>query len=281
MLNSNGKTCVITGVTSGIGEQTAIILASKGFNVIGIGRYKKRCEKTLEKINTISNSSKILICDLSDQTQIKLLTEKIKKEGISIDILINNAGGIFLKRILDKQNIEMTWSVNYLSHFLLTGLLVKNNSLSNNSKIINVSSIAHEKATINFEDISFTKGYNGMKAYGQSKLAMLMWSYTLAKKLQNKKISVSSVHPGIIGTRLLSNNGFISPLLNLGLNIVGRNAKWGAENIINTLNSTHTNHCDYYHEKKIVESSIFSNNIKYQDELWKLSEKNLNFTFNN
>ena len=280
MLNSNGKTCVITGVTSGIGEQTAIILASKGFNVIGIGRYKKRCEKTLKKINRVSDSSQILICDLSDQTQIKLITEKIKKEAISIDILINNAGGIFLKRILDKQNIEMTWSVNYLSHFLLTGLLVKNNSLSNNSKIINVSSIAHEKATINFEDISFTKGYNGMKAYGQSKLAMLMWSYSLANKLQNKKISVSSVHPGIIGTRLLSNNGFISPLLNLGLNIVGRNAKWGAENIINTLNSTDNNHC-YYHEKKIVESSQFSNNIKYQDQLWKLSEKNLNFTFNN
>ena len=95
MLKSDPKTCVITGVTSGIGEQTAIILASKGFNIIGIGRHKKRCDKTLEKINRFSNSSKILICDLSDQTQIKLLTEKIHKESISIDILINNAGGIF------------------------------------------------------------------------------------------------------------------------------------------------------------------------------------------
>ena len=179
MLNENLKTCVITGVTSGIGEQCALILASKGFEIIGIGRSEKRCLNTQNKITKISNNQSFIInkCDLSDHKQIKELSKKISSQTKKIDLLINNAGGIFLNRELDNQNIEMTFSVNYLSHFLLTGLLLETILSTKNSQIINVSSIAHEKSEINFDDISYKNGFNGMKVYGQSKLAILMWTY--------------------------------------------------------------------------------------------------------
>ena len=282
MLNENLKTCVITGVTSGIGEQCALILASKGFEIIGIGRSEKRCLNTQNKITKISNNQSFIInkCDLSDHKQIKELSKKISSQTKKIDLLINNAGGIFLNRELDNQNIEMTFSVNYLSHFLLTGLLLETILSTKNSQIINVSSIAHEKSEINFDDISYKNGFNGMKVYGQSKLAILMWTYALSNKLISNNTIVNAVHPGIIGTRLLSNNGLISPILNLGLKIVGKNSRIGAENIVNAYdNAQHNNSGNYYHEKNISISSKFSRDKKNQEQLWTLSENMLNFRY--
>ncbi|MBU87961.1 MAG: short-chain dehydrogenase [Chloroflexi bacterium] len=279
----NKVTCIITGATSGIGLESAIQLATRGFFIIGIGRNDDRCIRAFQKVkqHTEFRDPVFLNCDLSDQKQIKDLSEIICDYTDRVDVMINNAAGIFLTRKLDAQGIEMSWSVNYLSHFLLTGLLLKKLKNWNNSKIINLSSIAHENSSINFSDVSFEENFNGMKSYRQSKLAMLMWTYILADKLNKSGTSVNAVHPGIIRTRLLSNNGVFSPLLNFGLKIVGKNVTKGASNVARIADIPDDKNISgkYFYESKIQESSLNSMDKKNQIRLWLLSEQMSGFKY--
>ena len=268
------KTVLITGATSGIGLELFKIFSKEKYYVIGIGRNKKRIKKTLNSINKNGkNLQSFYLCNFENLEDIKKVFNKISKEVNSIDILINNAGGIFVKNELTKNNIERTFQVNYLSHFLLTEILLKNKILKSKAHVLNVSSIVHKRGEINLDDINNLQNYNAVKSYAQSKLSQIMWGYYLSEK--HKEIYINSVHPGIIGTRLLSNNGFISPILILFHKIYGKNTKYGAKNVFEVLKHVLKNNINgkYFNERNEEKSSDYSYSKIIQEKLLHISEK--------
>ena len=268
------KTVLITGATSGIGLELFKIFSKEKYYVIGIGRNKKRIKKTLNSINkNRKNLQSFYLCNFENLEDIKKVFNKISKEVNSIDILINNAGGIFVKNELTKNNIERTFQVNYLSHFLLTEILLKNKILKSKAHVLNVSSIVHKRGEINLNDINNLQNYNAVKSYAQSKLSQIMWGYYLSEK--HKEIYINSVHPGIIGTRLLSNNGFISPILIFFHKIYGKNTKYGAKNVFEVLKHVLKNNINgkYFNERNEEKSSDSSYSKIIQEKLLHISEK--------
>tara|TARA_B100000745_G_scaffold260104_1_gene183634 strand:- start:2068 stop:2898 length:831 start_codon:yes stop_codon:yes gene_type:complete len=268
------KTVLITGATSGIGLELFKIFSKEKYYVIGIGRNKKRIKKTLNSINkNRKNLQSFYLCNFENLEDIKKVFNKISKEVNSIDILINNAGGIFVKNELTKNNIERTFQVNYLSHFLLTEILLKNKILKSKAHVLNVSSIVHKRGEINLDDINNLQNYNAVKSYAQSKLSQIMWGYYLSEK--HKEIYINSVHPGIIGTRLLSNNGFISPILIFFHKIYGKNTKYGAKNVFEVLKHVLKNNINgkYFNERNEEKSSDYSYSKIIQEKLLNISEK--------
>ena len=268
------KTVLITGATSGIGLELFKIFSKEKYYVIGIGRNKKRIKKTLNSINkNRKNLQSFYLCNFENLEDIKKVFNKISKEVNSIDILINNAGGIFVKNELTKNNIERTFQVNYLSLFLLTEILLKNKILKSKAHVLNVSSIVHKRGEINLDDINNLQNYNAVKSYAQSKLSQIMWGYYLSEK--HKEIYINSVHPGIIGTRLLSNNGFISPILIFFHKIYGKNTKYGAKNVFEVLKHVLKNNINgkYFNEQNEEKSSDYSYSKIIQEKLLHISEK--------
>ena len=268
------KTVLITGATSGIGFELFKIFSNEKYKVIGIGRNKKRIKKTLNSINKNSkNLHGLYLCNFENLEDIKKVFNKISKEVNSIDILINNAGGIFVNNKLTNNNIERTFQVNYLSHFLLTDILLKNKILKSKAHVLNVSSIVHKRGEINLDDINNLQNYNAVKSYAQSKVSQIMWGYYLSEK--HKEIYINSVHPGIIGTRLLSNNGFNSPILVFFHKIYGKNAKYGAKNVFEVLKHILKNDINgkYFNERNEEKSSDYSYNKIIQEKLLQISKK--------
>tara|TARA_B110000014_G_scaffold241751_1_gene210793 strand:+ start:635 stop:1459 length:825 start_codon:yes stop_codon:yes gene_type:complete len=268
------KTVLITGATSGIGFELFKIFSNEKYKVIGIGRNEKRIKKTLNSINKNSkNLQGFYLCNFENLEDIKKVFNKISKEVNSIDILINNAGGIFVNNKLTNNNIERTFQVNYLSHFLLTDILLKNKILKSKAHVLNVSSIVHKRGEINLDDINNLQNYNAIKSYAQSKLSQIMWGYYLSEK--HKEIYVNSVHPGIIGTRLLSNNGFISPILIFFHKIYGKNTNYGAKIVFEVLEHVLKNNINgkYFNERNEEKSSNYSYSKIIQEKLFQISEK--------
>ena len=268
------KTVLITGATSGIGFELFKIFSNEKYKVIGIGRNEKRIKKTLNSINKNSkNLQGFYLCNFENLEDIKKVFNKISKEINSIDILINNAGGIFVNNKLTKNNIERTFQVNYLSHFLITDILLKNKILKSKAHVLNVSSIVHKRGEINLDDINNLQNYNAIKSYAQSKLSQIMWGYYLSEKY--KEINVNSVHPGIIGTRLLSNNGFISPILIFFHKIYGKNANYGAKIVFEVLKHVLKNNINgkYFNEQNQEKSSDYSYSKIIQEKLFQISQK--------
>lgn len=266
---SNKKNIVITGATSGIGFQTCKLLSPEKFNIIGTGSTKKSCSNAAKKFNR--DNIQIFDCDLSDNDSVYKLSETIQSQFNTIDILVNNAGTLFVKPRLDSKGIEKTFSVNYLGHYLLTRLLMKNILDSNSPRIINVSSIAHKRGVL---DLSQLKNINltSFQAYSRSKLAQILFMKILSEKLDSKNITISSLHPGLIGTNLLSKNGFFSNLLTLGHKLVGKSTTSGAKNILFNIEAENT-HNKYFSNSKNEKLLSHANDIDKATELWNISSK--------
>ena len=198
------KTVLITGSTDGIGKETAIELAKKGATVLIHSRSSEKGEQVVTEIKSLTSNNNIefFSADFTSLNQVKLLSNKINEKYESLDVLINNAGVYMKKRVLTEDRNETTFQVNHLAHFLLTNLLLDIIKKNNPSRIINVSSMAHSSA-INFNDLQNEKNYSGYGAYALSKLANILFTFKLADKLRNTKITVNCLHPGVINTKLL------------------------------------------------------------------------------
>lgn len=216
------KVCLVTGATSGIGEATALSLAGMDATVVVVGRNQNKCIQVVEKIKQQTGNSSIsfLAADLSSQNEIRRLAWDFKKHYRRLDVLINNAGAVFLTRKHSVDGIEMTFALNHLGYFLLTNLFKEMLIASAPARVINVTSSTLKRATINFEDLENEKRYNGLKAYEQSKLANLLFTYEMARVLKEKGVTVNAVHPGFADSNLGKNNIGIfkplAPLIHLG-----------------------------------------------------------------
>ncbi|XP_046401443.1 retinol dehydrogenase 13-like [Ischnura elegans] len=208
----NGKVVIVTGSNTGIGLETAREMARRGAKVIMACRDGSKCEKAREQI-VLETKNKYVYCrtcDLSSLESVRNFVERFNKEEQRLDILINNAGVMRCPRSLTKEGIEMQLGVNHMAHFLLTNLLLEKLVSSAPSRIINVSSIAHKRGKINKEDLNSEKNYDPAAAYNQSKLANVLFTRELARKLEGTGVTVNALHPGIVNTEIIRHMSFFN-----------------------------------------------------------------------
>jgi NAD(P)-dependent dehydrogenase (short-subunit alcohol dehydrogenase family) len=195
-----GKICLVTGATDGVGKVTARELARAGATVVGVGRNPEKIKTVLAEIGDTPGSLEFLTADLSSQAEVRALAEAFKRKYDRLHVLVNNAGALFTRYHESVDGIEMTFALNHLSYFLLTNLLLDTIRASVPARIINVSSSAHEGNTINFDDLNHQRHYREWTAYGASKLANILFTYELARRLADKGVTVNAVHPGFVNT---------------------------------------------------------------------------------
>lgn len=204
----NGKICIVTGATSGIGRATALGIAKQGATVILFCRDIQKGEDTAQEIAALTQNRAIDVfqADLSSQREIRAAAAAFLNKYQRLDVLINNAGAMFPKRLESVDGIEMTLAVNHLAPFLLTNLLLEMMKSTGAARIVNVNSDAHERGHIDFTDLQMRRHYGvgvGMRAYGNAKLANLMTVYELARRLESTRITVNALHPGYVATNIL------------------------------------------------------------------------------
>ena len=212
----NDKVCLITGANAGIGKATAEELARRGAVVVMVARDQGRGEKAREEIvqATGNRQVELLLADLSSQAQIRGLAEEFRARYDRLDVLINNAAVFTRERRTTEDRIELQFAVNHLAPFLLTNLLLDLLKKSAPSRVVTVSSEAHQRTSMNWKDLQGERGYSGLKAYSQSKLANVLFTKELARRLEGTGVTANALHPGVIGTNLLF-SGF-GPLRLLG-----------------------------------------------------------------
>ena len=285
MWNLNNKTVVISGATNGIGKAAAIELSKENPKLLFTYRNQSLADELLAEIKDISPSTQVqsVYCDFSDQDSIKKCTNEINDLCANIDVLINNAGVVNTSYHETGECIENTFAVNHLGYFLFTNLLLQKLKGHDETRIVNVSSAAHSFVKeMQWEDINFKNNFGqGLRSYGQSKLANLLFTRYLAIKLSTDNISVNAIHPGGVNTSLGSQNkAWYSKPLRLILKPFFRSPLKGAESIIYLATKQDDGVTgEYFVDSKIHKSSTYSKNLEEAHKLWDLSEKLVGQTF--
>jgi NAD(P)-dependent dehydrogenase (short-subunit alcohol dehydrogenase family) len=210
-----GQVCLVTGATSGIGQATAHALARLGATVVILGRNPEKSAATAAQVNQACKNpnTDCLLADLSSQTAIRRMAQQFKERYQRLDVLVNNAGAVFMQRQESIDGIEMTFALNHLGYFLLTNLLLDVLKASTPARIVNTSSELHRKAHLDFSDLQNARKYRGMDAYHQSKLANVLFTYELARRLEGTGVTANAFSPGLVATNLGMNNRGLSPLM--------------------------------------------------------------------
>jgi len=212
-INFSEQTCLITGATSGIGFVAAREMARLGATVVGVGRNQAKNESAVAAIRSEVANARVeyLLADLSILSDVRRLGDEIDTRYASLNILVNNAGAFFNRRNESRDGLEMTFALNHLAPFLLTTLLLEKLKASAPARIITVSSGAHFMGRIRLHDLQMKRGYNGWGAYGMSKLANVMFTYALARRLESTpapaSITANCLHPGFVASEFGKNNG--------------------------------------------------------------------------
>jgi len=271
------KVVMVTGANSGIGKSASLALAEKGATVVMVARNKERGDAARSEIvrKSGNNSIDLLLADLSSLESVRQLVAEFRKKYSKLHVLINNAGLFNQRRRVTADGYENTFATNYLAPFLLTNLQLDLLKASAPSRIINVSSVGHYNGHINFDDLNLEKEYGGWKAYGQSKLALVLFTHELAKKLQGTGVTVNAVHPGTVATNIWSRPlgpvGFIMALPKLFMTSPDQ----GAETIVYLASSTDAKglNGEYLEKLKVKKSSDESYNEEISQRLWDVSAK--------
>lgn len=268
---------MITGSNSGIGRATAMGLAKMGATVIMVCRDQNKGEAARDEIVRLSGAKKenvdLMLADLASVESVRGLANTFLQRYQKLHVLINNAGLILGERSVTKDGLETTFEVNYLSHFLLTNLLLEVLKASAPSRIINVSSGAHTGGHMNFDDLQGEKAYGGMRAYSQSKLAQVLFTYELARKLRGTGVTVNCVHPGLVNSNWGRNS---AGALSVALKFAGPfsiSPEKGADTAIYLASSPEVADVTgkYFTKRKEVTSSKESYDEAESQRLWQVS----------
>jgi NAD(P)-dependent dehydrogenase (short-subunit alcohol dehydrogenase family) len=270
------QVCLVTGATNGIGKITAQEIASQGLQVVVVSRNAARCAATVAEIRekTGNQTVDMLVADLSSQSAIRELAMSFCEKYKRLDVLVNNAGGFFMKRIETEDGIEMTWALNHLSYFLLTNLLLERLKDSAPARIINVSSNAHLGGTIDFSDLEGHKRYSGWKAYGQSKLANILFTFELARRLEGSGVTANAMHPGFVATGFAKNNNrLVRFIVNLS-HLFALSPEEGARTVIYLATSPEVEGVsgEYFIKQKATRAAKAAYNRDIAKRLWKVSQ---------
>ena len=272
-----GKTCLITGTTAGIGKEAARELARLGATVVVAGRNPAKCQATVQEIQqqTGNNNVDFLVADLSSLEEVRRLAQEFKGRHDRLDVLVNNAGAIMLSRKQSVDGFEMTFALNHLNYFLLTDLLLDLLKASAPSRIVNVSSASHRKARMDFQDLQGQRRFRGSQAYGRSKLANLLFTYELARRLEGTGVTANGLHPGLVATNFMANNGRVGRFLNIFVRLIGRSVEVGAQTIIYLASSPDVEGItgQYFVDQNAVPSSQASYDRDDASRLWEVSSE--------
>jgi retinol dehydrogenase-12 len=236
VVNMKGKVVLVTGATRGIGRKVVHGIAPTGATMIVVGRDQSRIDEVISEVKTINGCGPVSgeVCNLLEQDEIHALAERINEQYTKIDVLINNAGAIFTKNIKTSTGFERTWALNHNAYFLLTSLLKDLLIASPLARVISTASEAHRPGKMRWEDLQYEKRGNkgGWSTYCQSKLANVLFTKELARKLAGTDVTANCIHPGFVNTGFSRNNGFIGRLLMLLSWPVQRRDSKGAETIV-------------------------------------------------
>ncbi len=277
--NMQGKTVLISGATNGIGKQSALELAKMGAQVVIIGRNKTKTEETLREIQTASGNNDVhaLMADLSSMAEVRRVAGDFRKQFTRLDVLLNNAGGVFSTRQETVDGYEMTFALNHLSYFLLTNLLLDMLKANAPSRIVSVSSEAHTFSPLNLDDLQSKESYGmaGFRTYGQSKLENVMFTYELARRLAGTGVTANALHPGGVNTGFGKNN---TGLMKIAMNIFtffAINVEDGAKTSVYLASSPEVEGVTgrYFDKCKDKKSSPSSYDESAQKRLWAISEQ--------
>ena len=230
----DGKHVLITGATSGIGLAAAEAFAGLGANVAIIGRNATRTRVASAQIRTAGKGATVgtFIADLSSQASVRTVAAEVLARTPRLDVLINNAGAMHGARQLTSDGIELTWAVNHLAPFLLTSLLLDRLKESAPARIITTSSEAHQGARIPFNDVNAERSYRSFGRYGETKLANILFTTELARRLNGTGVTANCFHPGLVATGFNRNNGLLMDLGMTALKLLSRSPQKGAETLV-------------------------------------------------
>ncbi len=274
------KICLITGANSGIGKAAAMELAAKFDRMLLVVRNRVRGERAVNEIFEKSGNQNLdlHVASLSSFESIRNLANTITEKYDHLDVLINNAGAFFSKRHTTADGIEATLNINYLSRFVLTILLLPLIKKSSSGRIINVSGEAHRFGRINFDDLMMEKYYKSMKAIKQSKLADVLFTYELSRRLKDTHTTINCLHPGAVATNSIDNNPDISQLIKFLYKTIRpflKSPEQGAKTIIHLATSPEVHNISgkYFINNEVTDSSASSYDENLARRLWEVSEK--------
>lgn len=263
---SDALTVLVTGATAGIGLQTATDLARQGVQVILHGRSEDKVDKARRAIEEQGGSTSGVVFELSSLASIRRGVEDLARRFPRLDVLVNNAGVFMNERELSEDGFEMTFHVNHLAPFLLTNLLLQGPLKGPGARIVNVSSIAHSRGRMRFEDLQLSRGFQGYAAYAQSKLANILFTFELAERLAAEQVTANCLHPGVVSTKLLVE----------GFGMQGSDTvEEGAETSVFLATSEDVAGATgrYFARKREVNPAPQALDVALRKQLWEISEK--------
>jgi NAD(P)-dependent dehydrogenase (short-subunit alcohol dehydrogenase family) len=277
MTDANNKLVLITGATSGIGKAAAQAIASQVGKVVLVGRNPQKTAATVAEIKQASGNAAVesLLADLSSMADVRRLAAEITQRYDRLDVLVNNAGGFFMRRQETVDGLEMTFGLNHVSYFLLTTLLLDQLKASASGRIVNVASGAESGARPNWDDLQMTRSYRSFQAYACSKRFNLYFTYELARRLDGTGVTANALHPGAVATSLWSRPAgglarLVDPLTRLAM----RSPEQGAETLVYLATSPEVEGVTgkYFVDRKQKTSSRASQDPDAARRLWQISE---------
>ncbi|MBN2045619.1 MAG: SDR family oxidoreductase [Anaerolineales bacterium] len=269
------KNILITGATDGIGKQGAKELAAMGANLILVGRSEERCRQAVDEVAAFSQNNRVdyLVADLSSMSQVAGLAAAVQARFTYLDVLLNNAGAGFVGRVETVEGFERTFALNHLAYFLLTNLLLDLLKATPDSRIVSTSSGSHLRGKIHFDDPHLKRGYFVLKAYAQSKLANVMFTYALSRQLAGKRVTANCFHPGLVNTGIFRKVPFVGGVVDWVLSPRAISVEEGAETMVYLAASEEIADTSgvYFYQKKAQVTNPVSYDLDAQERLWEMS----------
>ena len=271
------KICLITGATDGIGKQTALELARKGFILGLVGRNSEKGTQVVSEIISKTGNESIQFhqADLSSISEMRRLATEIQNTYESLDVLLNNAGAYFNNFSTTVDGFESTFALNHIAYFYLTELLLEMVKNETPGRIINVASAAHRNSKLDFDNIQGIDDYKGWPAYGRSKLMNIMFSYECHRRFSDSGVTFNCLHPGFVNSSFGNNNvGFARGSLNFAKSLFAIPVIKGALTSIYLASSEEVEGVsgEYFDKCKLIKSSKVSYSKNDQNKLWEISE---------
>jgi len=272
-----GKTVVATGATSGIGEAAALALAGLGAKIVLVARDQARANATLAKLEAKvpGLGHRVHLADLSSMAETRKVGAAIAASEPRIDVLINNAGALFSERRVTPEGLELTFALNHMAYFVLTEALRERLVASAPARIVSTASDAHKAGGLDLDDLQSAKGYGGFKAYGRSKLADILFTRELARRLAGTGVTANCLSPGAVATRFANSSGGVAgPLIRL-LRPFFASPEKGAETLVYLASSPDVAKVtgEYFVKRKVARPSAAGRDDAAGKRLWEASER--------